>query len=418
MSLARPRWGARAAAVVTGSALLLAALAAPVGAAQPPEPPRLAALQAQADPPDVASLAARLRRLARRDERDGRLQRALSRWQAAAALEPGVKQSAERSAALQRTLQQRARRARERAQAQQQAGKAVAAFRSYLHVLVNAPDDAEALHQVKYTLNARSVLPYTVQPGDTLFKIAQAQYGDGDLFFLVQAYNDIADPRDLEVGQTLRMPVLAGVWEPPAPQQQPPDGKSEAARTASTESAKAPKATPEPPSRQEQQPARSSSDQALAGAAPAAAPAPTKGGLAGARAALDAGELERAAALADGVLADQPDNGQAREVRNTAHYRQGERLAADGRYADALRAYEQVDDGFRDVARRREAVRAELDDDAESHYVAGVNYFLEEDLDRAIAEWERTLELDPDHARAARNLRQARSLKAKLDGDR
>lgn len=50
-------------------------------------------------------------------------------------------------------------------------------------------------------------VPYTVQPGDTLTKIAQAQYGNNDFQPIFEAnQNTIANPNLIFVGQELRIP--------------------------------------------------------------------------------------------------------------------------------------------------------------------------------------------------------------------
>ncbi|MFI9503315.1 LysM peptidoglycan-binding domain-containing protein [Nocardia sp. NPDC052566] len=49
---------------------------------------------------------------------------------------------------------------------------------------------------------------HTVVAGDTLFKLAQRFYGDGDLFPIVAAANGIADPNRISVGQVLVVPEL------------------------------------------------------------------------------------------------------------------------------------------------------------------------------------------------------------------
>lgn len=47
---------------------------------------------------------------------------------------------------------------------------------------------------------------------------------------------------------------------------------------------------------------------------------------------------------------------------------------------------------------------------AEDHYHKGISFFLAEDMQRAIREWEETLSLDPDHPNAMRNIEKARNL--------
>ena len=53
---------------------------------------------------------------------------------------------------------------------------------------------------------------YTVQPGDTLGKIARRFYGDASRYPLIVSANRISDPDELAVGQQLVIPdaELAG----------------------------------------------------------------------------------------------------------------------------------------------------------------------------------------------------------------
>jgi hypothetical protein len=77
---------------------------------------------------------------------------------------------------------------------------------------------------------------YTVQPGDTLSKIARTVYGDGRKYPLIQKANDIADPSKIYVGQVLVIPSLAGespATPPPSPA--PPTTPSPAAPTPAPE---------------------------------------------------------------------------------------------------------------------------------------------------------------------------------------
>ena len=55
---------------------------------------------------------------------------------------------------------------------------------------------------------------YTVQRGDSLFKIAQKFYGDGNLYGVLAAYNGLENPNVLEVGQVLRIPDSSELANP------------------------------------------------------------------------------------------------------------------------------------------------------------------------------------------------------------
>jgi LysM repeat protein len=48
---------------------------------------------------------------------------------------------------------------------------------------------------------------YTVKPGDSLSKIAQTYTGNPQRYTEIAAANRISDPRKIEVGQTLTLPV-------------------------------------------------------------------------------------------------------------------------------------------------------------------------------------------------------------------
>jgi hypothetical protein len=58
---------------------------------------------------------------------------------------------------------------------------------------------------------------YTVQPGDTLSKIARTVYGDARQYRLIQKANNLADASRIWVGQVLVIPSLAGESPPPPP---------------------------------------------------------------------------------------------------------------------------------------------------------------------------------------------------------
>ena len=69
---------------------------------------------------------------------------------------------------------------------------------------------------------------------------------------------------------------------------------------------------------------------------------------------------------------------------------------------------------LRNAAQRKEDFERKLRE-ADAHYAAGMRSFLEEDLDGAIREWEKTLSLDPAHPKALRDIEKARRLKGKID---
>ena len=69
---------------------------------------------------------------------------------------------------------------------------------------------------------------------------------------------------------------------------------------------------------------------------------------------------------------------------------------------------------LRNAAERKESAGRKLRE-ADAHYAAGIRRFLEEDLEGAIREWEKTLSLDPAHPKARRDIEKARRLKGKIE---
>ena len=52
---------------------------------------------------------------------------------------------------------------------------------------------------------------------------------------------------------------------------------------------------------------------------------------------------------------------------------------------------------------------------AGKHYIRGLDHYVEERMEQAIAEWERALEIFPGHSNAARDLREAEKLREKIE---
>ena len=190
-----------------------AALSARVAAAAPGYKPG-GELEITIPKDPFAGMTDRFRRMARRDDKTRDWHRALMRWEAVSGLKSGDREARRRIAGIKSLLRKNAAKHLRLAKAHLKKQSYGKAFKEFLRTLSFDPKNHLALTMVKHDLNARSVTDYRVRRGDTLREIAEAEYSDPDMTFLVRYYNDIKDPRQLKVGTVLRLPVMAAVIPP------------------------------------------------------------------------------------------------------------------------------------------------------------------------------------------------------------
>jgi len=88
-------------------------------------------------------------------------------------------------------------------------------------------------------------------------------------------------------------------------------------------------------------------------------------------------------------------------------------LYNDGKYSEARTCFAAI---LKEDAGNAEASSflKRMVSEAETHYRNGVKYFINEKMDQAIAEWQETLALNPEHPDAKRDMEKARDLLKKL----
>ena len=205
------------------------------------------------------------------------------------------------------------------------------------------------------TALGRESFAYTMRPSDTLSRIAGRFLGDVYAFYILARYNDIKVPKQVSSGQVIRIP---GKAPPPGSVAANPPPPAEPVQRA-----------PPPPSILAPAPV-------AAPAAPAAAPQPPEP-TPGERAMRNAASAERAADLPRARI----------EYLKAASYNQP------------------------GAAAKAEQLRTQLI----SRYSLNARSALaRQDLDGAILNWQRVLELDPENPTARLELERARGLKDKL----
>jgi tetratricopeptide (TPR) repeat protein len=197
---------------------------------------------------------------------------------------------------------------------------------------------------------------YTVQPGDSLAKIAQAFLGDRYRFYILAKYNGIGNPSRVAVGQVIKIPGQA------------------------------------PPKLIATEPAAHSAKPPVAPAPPAAA---------------------RVATDPAPVAAAEPTSPRRREAERL--YAEGLGFQKSGNTARAYDAFKDAvgrDPTFELAAQQRDAARRELIARYQRDATAA---FHRQDLDGSIRNWDLLLALDPDDQNARLKRAQAVDLKQRLN---
>jgi len=199
----------------------------------------------------------------------------------------------------------------------------------------------------------RESFAYTVRPSDTMSRIAQRFLGDVYAFYILARYNDIKVPKQVSSGQVIRVPGKA-----------PPPGAAPAAERT------APAVTPHPA-------AAPPSIESVLRTPQVAPPQPPPEPTPGERAMRAAAAAERAADLPQARV----------EYLNAASLNQP------------------------GAAAKAEQLRTQL---VTRYSVNARNALARQDLDGAIGNWQRVIDLDADNATARLELERVRRLKEKL----
>ena len=77
--------------------------------------------------------------------------------------------------------------------------------------------------------------------------------------------------------------------------------------------------------------------------------------------------------------------------------------------------YKAVDPAYPGVQEAIVNVTETLRQKAQTYYLMGVSYFVNEELELAIEYWEKALKLNPDHPKAKADIQNAQRLLEKLD---
>lgn len=288
-------------------------------------------------------------------ERRGELQCAITSWRIVQGLEPDDINISKKIAAL-------------KTQARTEAGKHFtqgvkfinknalrSARREFLAALFYDPDHDQALFYLKHKSATPEYLAYVARGGETPERIARDVYKDGEKAFVVAYFNDLSEDERLKQGMTLKLPKI-----------QAPSNRDRGSYTEDR--------------------------------------------LGKARILYKQQRYRETIASAGNVLKEDPANSEARALIDETYYQLGADLFRKKNFLGALNAFKNLAPDFRDVRDRMAQVQQLLLEEAENHYTKGVKYFLSQELDAATIEFEKTIQLNPDHPKARKDLERTQRL--------
>lgn len=105
---------------------------------------------------------------------------------------------------------------------------------------------------------------------------------------------------------------------------------------------------------------------------------------------------------------------EARDNVNALNYQKALAFEKKKLYQKAISAYESVDHGYMDLKERLSNLKQIMRKESEKHYLKGVKYFSDQKLEQAIIEWKESLNLDPNNAKAKKDIENASRLLKKI----
>jgi tetratricopeptide (TPR) repeat protein len=125
-------------------------------------------------------------------------------------------------------------------------------------------------------------------------------------------------------------------------------------------------------------------------------------------------QYDNALMIADDILYHDNFSKEAEDLINRVYFQKGHDFFKQKRYLEARTYLSFIDPEFISTEEIQAKIKTILDEQAETHYLKGVNYFINEDLENAIVAWETVLTLNPEHKKAKSDIQNAKHLLEKL----
>jgi tetratricopeptide (TPR) repeat protein len=237
-------------------------------------------------------------------------------------------------------------------------GEIKKARQEFLTALRINPDHKEARTYLVELIRQPEHNTFKVNQKTNLRTIAQEFYNDPEKSFLIAYFNDLSEHAVPEIGSNLMIPWV-------------PIQKSEV-------------------------------------------PFNLEENLGKARIYLDSKRFSQALAMISKIREQDPENLEAMDIENAVYHQIAQEFERFGKYSDALNTMLKVKSDNQSTNSYITHLRQLVKEKADKYYRQGVRYFVNEELEKAIKEWERTLAIDPTNEMAQKDIGNAKSLLEKL----
>ena len=292
------------------------------------------------------------------NEKNGELELALLNLETAGRLDPHSDKISKKIREIQTKIRRKSEKHFKRGLRYVEEKSLNRARKEFLIALRYNPDHPKALDYLKNVLPGKEYTEYSVKDKETLQDIARTVYDDPKMDFLIASFNDLDVSMQPTPGSSLKLPILG-----PDLMSQVTDVEKELQRAEML---------------------------------------------------FNKNKYEETISVANKLLEYDPTNEQAARLVDASYYAMGKELRRQGKYRESLEMFNNVAPGYKDVQKVKAGVKRTMGKEAEGHYRRGVKYFVNEQLERAIKEWEKTLVLNPDHKKARANIDKTRNLIEKL----
>ncbi|MBA4368050.1 MAG: hypothetical protein C0403_10495 [Desulfobacterium sp.] len=250
------------------------------------------------------------------------------------------------------------------------------ARKQFLTVLRYFPEHKAALNCLKNRIHPETQFTYSVQKGDTPRTIAEKVYKNADLAFLVEYFIQSKRQEGKLSPFLIHLPVLGKKWI------QLPTRETPANITVKSGSDNE----------------KDNQKRALA------------------KQLFEKGNYKKIIPIIQEMVEKNPDDSELMKLYNYSCYYEGKTLFKKKQFIPAMKMLGQVTMDLKGMDQLRSDLIIAMQNQSEIHYRRGVTFFVNEDLEKAITEWEETLALAPENQKARKAIENARNLLKKLEG--